>query len=157
MESMGGTANPEHIPPSCVNDCNVRLVAQLYLLPPGSAFIIAPITYTPAPSLPPIPHGLPTLLTARVRNMHDDDPNLMVVFATLPEAIYHAHRIDTYAVKISHVRARGDLAPSCAAAGFFDLSTPAACDLVQLPTDTARSSAIECGTWLIHKCEYDAL
>ena len=49
------------------------------------------------------------------------------------------------------MRPRGDLAPSCAAANIFDLSTPAACDLVQLPIDTARSNAIECGMWLIHK------
>ena len=31
------------------------------------------------------------------------------------------------------------------------ISTPAACDLVQLPTGTARSNAIESGMWLIHK------
>ena len=83
--------------------------------------------------------------------MHEDDPNLMVAFATLPEAIYHAHRVETYAVKILHVRPCGDLAPSCAATSIFDLSTPAACDLVRLPTGTDRSTAIECGMWLIHK------
>ena len=76
---------------------------------------------------------------------------MMVTFATLPGAIFHARRVETYAVKILHVRPRGDLAPSCAAASIFDLSTPAACDLVQLPTGTARSNAIECGMWLIHK------
>ena len=151
MESMGGAACPEYIPPSCINDYNVWLVAQLYLPPPDSIFVIAPITYTPAPGPPPVSHGLPTLLATRVHNMYEDDPHLMVAFATLPEAIYHAHKVDTYAVKILHVRPRGDLAPSCAAASFFDLSTPAACDLVQLPPDTARSSAIECGMWLIHK------
>ena len=84
--------------------------------------------------------------------MYEDDLHLMVAFATLPEAIYHAHKVETYAVKILHVRPRGDLAPSCAAMNIFDLSTPAACDLVQLPTGTARSrSAIDCGMWLIHK------
>ena len=31
MESMGGAACPEYIPPSCINDYNVWLVAQLYL------------------------------------------------------------------------------------------------------------------------------
>ena len=148
MESMGGAACPEYIPPSCINDYNVWLVAQLYLPPPDSIFVIAPITYTPAPGPPPVSrHGLPTLLATRVHNMYEDDPHLMVAFATLPEAIYHAHKVDTYAVQILHLRPRGDLAPSCAAASFFDLSTPAACDLVQLPPDTARSSAIECGMW----------
>ena len=83
--------------------------------------------------------------------MHEDVPQLMVAFATLPEAIYHAHRAETYAVKSLHVRPRGDLPPSCAAANIFDLSTPEAFDLVQLPTNTARSNAIECGMWLNHK------
>ena len=151
MESMGGTACPEYIPPSCINDYNVWLVAQLYLPPPDSIFVIAPITYTPAPDPPPVRHGLPSLLTTRVHNMYEDDPLLMVAFATLPEAIYHAHKVETYAVKILHVRPRSDLAPSCAAANIFDLSSPAACDLVHLPDDTARSNAIECGMWLIHK------
>ena len=83
--------------------------------------------------------------------MHLDDLHLMVAFATLPEAIYHAHKAETYAVEILHVRPRRDLSPSCAAMHIFDLSTPAACDLVQLPAGTARSNAIECGMWLIHK------
>ena len=83
--------------------------------------------------------------------MYDDDPHLMVAFATLPEAIYHAHKFETNTAKILHVRPRSDLAPSCVAMHIYDLSTPAACDLVQLPTDTARSNAIESGMWLIHK------
>ena len=84
--------------------------------------------------------------------MYVDDPHLMVAFATLPEAIYHAHKVEACAVKILHVRPRGDLvAPSCEAMHIFDLSTPAACDLVQLPAGTARSNAIECGMWLVHK------
>ena len=83
--------------------------------------------------------------------MYVDDPHLMVAFATLPEAIYHAHKAEAYAVKILHVRPRGDLAPSCAAMHIFDLSTPAACDLVQLPASTARPNAIERGMWLVHK------
>ena len=62
VESMGGTASPGYIPPSCINDYNVWLVAQLYLPPPDSIFIVAPITYTPAPGPPPVCHGLPTLL-----------------------------------------------------------------------------------------------
>ena len=90
MESMGGTACPEYIPPSCVNDYNVWLVAQLYLPPPDSSFIIAPITYTPASAPPPVCRGVPALLTTRITNMHIDGPHLMVAFATLPEAIYHA-------------------------------------------------------------------
>ena len=83
--------------------------------------------------------------------MYDDDLHLMVAFATLPEAIYHAHKVETYTAKILHVRPRSDLAPSCVAMHIYDLSTPAACDLVQLPTGTARSNAIESGMWLIHK------
>ena len=84
--------------------------------------------------------------------MYVDDPHLMVAFTTLPEAIYHAHKVEACAVKILHVRPRGDLvAPSCEAMHIFDLSTPAACDLVQLPAGTARSNAIECGMWLVHK------
>ena len=93
--------------------------------------------------------------------MYDDDLHLMVAFATLPEAIYHAHKVETYTAKILHVRPRSDLAPSCVAMHIFDLSTPVACDLVQLPTGTARSNAIESGMWLIHKpppllCPYRA-
>ena len=112
MESMGGTTCPEYLPPSSLNEYNVSLVAQLYLPPPGSIFVVTPITYTPAPGPPPERHGLPTLLTNRIRNMYDDDPHLMVAFATLPEAIYHAHRVETYTAKILHVRPRSDLAPS---------------------------------------------
>ena len=55
--------------------------------------------------------------------MYDDDLHLMVAFATLPEAIYHAHKAETYAAKILHVRPRRDLAPSCVAMHIFDLST----------------------------------
>ena len=50
MESMGGTARPEYIPPSCMNDCYVWLVAQLYLPPPDSIFVIAPSPTTTDPS-----------------------------------------------------------------------------------------------------------
>ena len=43
-KACGGAANPEYIPPSCINDCNVRLVAQLYLPPLDSIFGIVPIS-----------------------------------------------------------------------------------------------------------------
>ena len=68
MESMGGTACPEYIPPPCINDYNVWLVvAQLHLPPPGSIFIIAPsnIHTSPRPS---------TSLPWDTRTPHNSDP-----------------------------------------------------------------------------------
>ena len=126
-------------------------MGQLYLPPPGSIFVLVPITALASPSQPhPAPTDattlLPTDIASRIRQLYDDHDTHMVAFATIPEAIYHAHQVATFRVTLTHIDTRASPPGT-----LIDLSTSAACGRQGLRNAVATTEAIRCGMWLVSK------
>ena len=85
--------------------------------------------------------------------MYETNGPYAVAFATLPEAMYHAHQVTEGRVTLMHATVTED--PMSPAIG---LSTPDACDRTGLPAHgSARWQAIECGIFLVHRHSLDSV